>query len=210
VSRPPATAATTIEPNECPRTEAPGDGRGELGEPVRIRLDVVGDAVERRRLTEAREVGRDDADALEERDDGLEAVMIAAVAVHDEKRFGRRVRVAVLPVRCRAAAELDRAADDRDRGEPVGVGRADGHPPSLRVPRACAGMSDASHTVGGMSQWQLPLPSGATTPSASSRVPQMGRARRARHATTSPRGWADVVGVFDLETTGIDVTLIAS
>lgn len=56
-------------------------------------------------------------------------------------------------------------------------------------------MSDVAHTVGDMDQWQaLPLweddvPTADLVPTAE-----------------SPREWADAVGVFDLETTGIDVT----
>lgn len=67
-------------------------------------------------------------------------------------------------------------------------------------------MSDASHTVGGMSQWQLPLPLWGDD--ALDLVPRTadGTGEAGGNATTSPRGWADAVGVFDLETTGIDVT----
>jgi hypothetical protein len=37
------------------------------------------------RLTEARQIGRDDADAVEESDDRLQSVMVAAIAVHRER-----------------------------------------------------------------------------------------------------------------------------
>ena len=55
-------------------------------------------------------------------------------------------------------------------------------------------MSEAAHTVEGMQQWQaLPLWDDEPVPAATTTA-----------ATTS--GWDEAVGVFDLETTGVDVT----
>ena len=72
-------------------------------------VDVVAPAGQRRRLAESGQVGRDDPDAVQVRDDRLESVVLAAEAVHgDDRRLG--VRRAVHPVRRRAAEHLDLAA----------------------------------------------------------------------------------------------------
>ncbi len=59
-------------------------------------------------------------------------------------------------------------------------------------------MSDGAHTVGGMDHWQ-PLPLWEDEPLAPS-------AAEPSTSSAAPPSWADAVGVFDLETTGVDVT----
>lgn len=63
------------------------------------------------------------------------------------------------------------------------------------VPRASTAMSAAAHTVEGMEQWQaLPLWEEDEPHAVSATLP------------LGTREWTDAVGVFDLETTGVDVT----
>ena len=119
-------------------------------------------------------------------DDRLETVVLAAEAVHgDDRRLGVRA-VRTPSTRSSPPSDLDLAPLDGDRVEQRGVGVRDGHPSSLRVRAArsaSAAMSEAAHTVIGMDQWQPePLPMLRRRPT-----------------------WIKVVGVFDLETTGVDV-----
>ncbi len=61
-------------------------------------------------------------------------------------------------------------------------------------------MSERAHTVGGMDQWQpLPLWEDDAAPAEAARPDPL-------PAESSPTSWVEAVGVFDLETTGVDVT----
>jgi hypothetical protein len=96
-------------------------------------------AVERGRLAEARQVGHDDADSGEVRDDGLEAVVVAAEAVHREHDRAVVVgaRRVVGPPRRVAAGDADDGLPHRDGLEEAPVRRrdtrlSDDHGASLR------------------------------------------------------------------------------
>ncbi|MBN9177329.1 MAG: 3'-5' exonuclease [Microbacterium sp.] len=67
-------------------------------------------------------------------------------------------------------------------------------------------MSEASHTFGGMSQWQVPLPLwGDDALDIVAEPRERDDTPVGLAAAASSGGWADAVGVFDLETTGVDV-----
>ena len=123
----------TIEPNECPSRmygARRADRADERAQPVGVGVDVVRSARKRRRLAEPGQVGRDDADAGQLRDDGLEAVVVAAEAVHGTSTGG--IRRAVLPVGGRRCRRRRSRCSHGDASELLGVGGGDHVPVILR------------------------------------------------------------------------------
>ena len=90
-------------------------------QPGRVAVDVVR-APQWSRRAEPRQVGRDDVPARKLGDDGLEAVVVAAEAVHQHDGLVAR-SVAVLPVAGLGSEHLERAFDDGNALELRGVGR---------------------------------------------------------------------------------------
>ena len=89
-----------------------------------------GRAREGRRLAESGEVGRDDAEPGQLRDDGLEAVVVAAEAVHEHEHRG--IRRAVLPPGGLGAVDVGAVLADGDASELLVVGGGDHVPVILR------------------------------------------------------------------------------
>ncbi|GMA92622.1 hypothetical protein GCM10025869_31510 [Homoserinibacter gongjuensis] len=93
---------------------------------------------EGRGVAEAGQIGADHADAVELRDDGLQPVVVAAVAVGEHENVAGVLR-AEIPEPGAGSEDRELALTHRNPGERGGVRSRDGHPSDSRLASSAQG-----------------------------------------------------------------------